>query len=839
MIKKLFSIIIIFVACIIAKQSLAQTFNWAKQIIGSIATNYITPIKLIVDDSNNVYHVGYFTGTVDFDPSNNTFNLIATTSSNALFIQKLDSNGNFIWAKSISGSLQSFVNPQSLNFNANKTNLIISGIFADTIDFDPGLGITSAISGGVDEGFILNLDISGNFVWVKYLKVSVNNYINGVYSIKDIHNNILIATCFDGTIDANPGAGIQNYTNNTSSSLLIIKLDNNGIYMWSKVMPSSSGFNIADIAVDTFNNIISGGYYSGTFDLNPSSVIDNVTAIGIFDIFISKLDSSGNFIFGKSFGGYGEDNLKEIKIDGNNNIILGGLFKGNSDFNPSTATYTIAAIGINPDIFVSKLTNDGNFLWAKSFAGQQTDDLTDLGIDKSNNIYLVGGFGGTVNFNPSGIAQTLTAAGNYDCFVSKFNSIGNFVYVHKFGGTQDDVVQCIKINHGKLFAAGYFLNTPDFDPTAGVYNLTSTYGNIGNNFVLSWNLGAISNTYIIDTGCSYILNGQLYTTNGTYTQYFYNVLGADSIVTLTLTNSGNNIIVSANSCNSNYTYNGVTYSSAGTYYLNFTNAFGCDSNTQINLTFGNPNSTSTTITSCNLYWDFNTIYTTSTTISQTYTNSTGCDSVVTKNIIINYSNSDTTAVVGCVQYFYNGNVYSTPGFFTNVFTNAVLCDSNVVIDLMLNNPNIIITQSGSTLTSNAIAPATYQWYTCSPFAIILGQTNKSFNATSNGTYAVIVTINGCSDTSICKTVNTIGIADIKKNIVQISPNPVQNMLHIELEKQQNFSYKITTAAGQLLISANSFNEKSINIPVAYLANGVYLITIEKDNEKMNYKFLKQ
>jgi len=170
--------------------------------------------------------------------------------------------------------------------------------------------------------------------------------------------------------------------------------------------------------------------------------------------------------------------------------------------------------------------------------------------------------------------------------------------------------------------------------------------------------------------------------------------------------------------------------------------------------------TELTISTCNSYvsHDGNTTWTTSgiyyDTISQT-----GCDSVTVVYLTINSSFS--SSIVSTCNSSYtspSGLVWSTSGNYVDTIPNAIGCDSIISIDLTINTIDVSVSQAGALLTANETG-ATYQWLDCPVMTAIGGATNQSYNATSNGNYAVVVTKNGCSDTSVCYTITVVGIIE--------------------------------------------------------------------------------
>ena len=168
----------------------AQNLFWAKQF-GSTATD--NGNSLTVDAYGNVYIVGDFNGVVDFDPSTGTLNLTSSGSYDG-FIAKLDVAGNLMWAKRIGGIGNDAANAVVLDAYGN---IYVSGGFNNTVDFDPGLLTFNVVSFAAADGFILKLDASGNFVWVKQMGGTGSEEVNAIAIDVRLSKNLLVNLCIN------------------------------------------------------------------------------------------------------------------------------------------------------------------------------------------------------------------------------------------------------------------------------------------------------------------------------------------------------------------------------------------------------------------------------------------------------------------------------------------------------------------------------------------------------------------------------------------------------------------------------------------------------------------
>ncbi len=436
------------------------SFSWVKSM-GGVAYDSVTSINF--DAQGNMYITGSFQDTIDLDPGAGVYNLTPNGSLD-VFVSKLDPSGNFLWGKSIGGTGVDY----AWTVNVHSSGVYVSGRFSDTVDFDPGVGTYNLTSNGGYDIYVLKLDQNGDFIWAKSVGGTV--WDSPKDALIDSSGNIYLTGRLDGdTIDFDPGPGVFNLPSAGAHDFYVLKLDQNGDFGFAKRLAGASTDIALSIALDNSGNIYTTGYFSGTADFDPGVGTYNLTSNGSEDIFISKLDTNGDFVWAKHTGGLLEDDGHAIHIDSLNNIYLTGYFQGTTDLDPGAGTHNLTALGPK-DIFVLKLDSSGDFVWGKALSGTGTDTGEFISTDSLGNVYTLGNFQNTIDFDPGAGVYNLAGGG---AFISKLNSNGDFVWAKKIGASVSRGLPYNVINSNSIFIVGSFTSTVDFDPGAGVYNLTS------------------------------------------------------------------------------------------------------------------------------------------------------------------------------------------------------------------------------------------------------------------------------------------------------------------------------------------------------------------------------
>jgi hypothetical protein len=262
----------------IIKFDSSGNYIWAKNF-GSTGNDEISSLQL--NSSNNLVVTGKFGATVDFDPSGSVLNLVSN-GANDVFVMTLDSFGDLLWAKNIGGTFDDSGKDLVID---SSDNIYITGLFQDTVDFNPGVDTSTLISSGSNNIFVVKLDVNGNYI--NAVSMACNSF-NEVNSIDLENNKLFIAGRFFGTLDADPGSGVNNFVSAGQSDIFLSCLNTNLNFIFASKIGNASSEGVSDILVKN-NSIYLSGNFVGTTDFDPGLSVSNLSSSGSPDGFTLKL----------------------------------------------------------------------------------------------------------------------------------------------------------------------------------------------------------------------------------------------------------------------------------------------------------------------------------------------------------------------------------------------------------------------------------------------------------------------------------------------------------------------------------------------------------------------
>jgi hypothetical protein len=289
----------------------------------------------------------------------------------------------------------------------------------------------------------------------------------------DAQGNVYTTGYFQGNADFDPGPGTYTLSSG-GSAIFVSKLDASGNFIWAKAMGGSNLQNGANsIAVDANGNVYTSGEFIDTVDFDPGPGSYTLsTNPGFYNIFISKLDASGNFVWAKAIGPAGSNYSYALALDVFANVYITGTFFGTVDFDPGVGIYNLTSGSQVNNLYVAKFDVNGNFIWAKHMNGVSSSYGAfgwSIGVDNSGNVYTEGTFSGEIDFDPGVSTYTLSSLNG--SFISKLDASGNFLWAKQIDGVRPNGMALDP--NANIISTGFFNGVVDFDPGVGTYTLAT------------------------------------------------------------------------------------------------------------------------------------------------------------------------------------------------------------------------------------------------------------------------------------------------------------------------------------------------------------------------------
>lgn len=678
-------------------------------------------------------------------------------------------------------------------------------------------------------------------------------------STTDPSGSIITCGTIEGVTDFDPGPESNPASTNGLKDAYISKLNSSGEYVWSVAFGGTGNDFAYDIAVDVSGNIYCTGEFAGTVNFNPSGTAANLTAFNGYNAFIVKYSASGQFQWVKKFGGAssGYESGRNIAIDATGNIISCGKFYGLVDFDPNAGVAELGSSSTS-GAYISKLTSNGEYVWAKFIPGTYTTP-TELNIDNNNNIFCVGYFYGATDFDPSNANFSLTGQ-YYDTYIAKYSPQGNFVWVKQLTSANYCYTNALRFaSDGSIYLAGGFNGTTDFDPdlvsTQTVTNTTGTY----RPFLLKLSATGLfqylrqlaPNSTGTATGLQIDNSGNLYITGsfkGTsdfnpdpvdeYPMTSNGLYYDDAFITKLNPDGSFNSAYSFGGTNNDYidgllmnpsngvltilgTFNGTCDFDPSASNLNLTSSGGSDGYIA---RFVQCTAVAQTIqeTACGSY-DFNgTIYTESGSYNQLLSSSLGCDSLVTLELTVSGATFSNVNLYTTDVITFNNETYNAAGQYTQTIQNAAGCDSIIYIEVFILENNFELENNDGVLSGNQPG-SSYQWVDCSnnnePIA---GATQSTFTPTTSGNYALIVYGTAGEVMSECLTV-TVTSVDLVSSLVALAmPNPCNEWITLKVNPTEFQSFRMLDLQGRIVHQGN-IQEIQTPINLNHLDAGMYYL----------------
>lgn len=802
---------------------------WAFEI-GTPFANGDEASDIQVEDDGTIYIIGEQSNTnVDYDPGPG----LAEESSTGPFFAKYSSDGDFIWVKHLVGS-QHHLSKMSFD---GLGNILIYGVGAySDLDWGPGNVNLNSWPGL----YVAKYDTSGTYISHFELEDMNTGSFNQTSDLcVDSSQNIIITGFFENTTsDFDPGPGTTNLTavGGMGQEIFIAKYDQNYNLLWAHKIGGDGDDIGFGLSVDPGGNVRLTGYYGAgggntDVDFDPGPGISMLTDDFGTELFVLGLDANGNFsdVFkAEVTEAVGSNRGRCLLYDNTgSSFYLGCDISAHSDFDPGPGVTEVQATSTGFYMVLAKYSGCSSApiqpgtitgTTAPCNGASETYGITPVSGASSYTWTLPSGWTGTsttnsINVTAGASGGTIEVTANNACGSSTAQTLA--VSIDPVPSQPSTISGSSTICSG-----GSDTYAVTNDPSATSYTWTLPGG---------WSGTSSTNSINATAGAS----------GGTIEVTADNACGSSTPQTITVsvedvpsqpsTITGNMTLCEGDT----ETYSVINDPSATDYSWTLPGGWSGSSTTNsINGTSG----------------------TSGGTIQVTADNACGSSTTQTTSIVVNPAptvmatgatnicDGETTTISasGATSYVWDNSLGagashdvspSTTTTYTVIGTDGNGCEGTDQITITINpQPDVTVSLSGITLSSNnSNAGVTYQWIDCDNNNItITGETNQDYTPTSNGNYAVIITENGCTDTSLCYTVDGVGVDEYFASQIEIYPNPTGDFFNVLIHATDgNYSISLFNSLGQRIIT-NQVEGEITKFDISELPAGIYIVEVRSE-----------
>lgn len=342
-----------------------------------------------------------------------------------IFFSAISFGQSFQWIQHITGINNQIPTGNRITTNSAGESFVVGTFMNQTI-----IGADTLTSNGIQFTYFAKYSSNGTPIFAR--KISGTVRVHGNAIAIDKQNNIYIAGAFEGS------ATFQTttlYSTGTGAMQdpYVAKYDSNGILIWVEHYSGNNGMQPYSIKTDTLSNVYFTGELAGTRTIGTY----NLTALGVYDMFLIKLDSLGTVQWARNYGGNSKVNAYDMTLDNNLNIYTVGHFgdanNGVTLQNVVFGVTTLSTPRINAcDIFLAKFDNLGNAIFAKKMGGDyQGDRGFGICYDGVNSLYITGCYEGQAIFGTDTISAIPPTSGYGGAFLARYDLLGNCHWVTK------------------------------------------------------------------------------------------------------------------------------------------------------------------------------------------------------------------------------------------------------------------------------------------------------------------------------------------------------------------------------------------------------------------------
>lgn len=480
--KKLFCIAMCVCALSIGS---AQNFEWATAF-GSTGEDVVK--DMTVDSSGNIYVTGYFTDAVTISTLAGTSQLNSNGSYD-IFIAKLDSNGNFLWALGMGGSSDDYGTSIATDLHGH---VYITGVYNESFDANPGLGTALLTSAGGLDIFVLELDSDGNFIDAN--TIGGTGYEESTSIGVDASDNIYVSGYFYSTTEFNPGGTSVELSSMGLADGFIAKYASNGTFEWAKQYGGD------DFDLPMAMKVMANGdlYFTGEFretadfDPDPVGVYNVSTPANYKGAFLLHTDSNGDLVEAIKVGQSSQTGIigMDLDIDTAGVVYVTGYFRGLLTMNTGTGASISLNSGSTNNGYVAQVDMSNGVVWANQLVNTNGNTAYGMALSSDGILYVSGFYEGSLTMGTLSLTSAATINA-FENFLVKLDTSGNFLDAYRYAGASFVDGHYLEVDgNDNVIISGAFEDTVDLDPSVSG-TLTQASTGFRDSYVIKMSAGTL------------------------------------------------------------------------------------------------------------------------------------------------------------------------------------------------------------------------------------------------------------------------------------------------------------------------------------------------------------
>ena len=402
----------------LAKYAADGTFRWVFTL-GGVDADVPFDVKLAPD--GGLYVTGYVTSGALCNG-----HLLPNAGGRDIMLLRVSAAGTCDWAIAVGGTGNDEGHDLTVDANGD---VLVTGSFSGSVDFDPGAGATILISRGGTDGFVARYAADGSFRSVVQFGGVGDDAGNAIAMRSD--GDVMVAGTFNGTATFGSTLAPELLVSAGGSDFFLARMAPTLGLEWA-IRGGGTGndaISTGDIITTATGVTYVAGTFSGTASVGPGAGGQLLVSHGDVDVFVANYDETGTWAsFARTFGGIGSDAVTSFALDASGNLYLGGSFQGSVDFDPGAGVRVVNSLssGGAADAYLLSLTPAGDLRWVNPIgaviAGDANVALTSgISLASDGTVWAVGRFFGLADFDPGSASVQRQSLGDADQFIVRYD----------------------------------------------------------------------------------------------------------------------------------------------------------------------------------------------------------------------------------------------------------------------------------------------------------------------------------------------------------------------------------------------------------------------------------